>query len=148
MVVQRSLPRAEACPSQRTLVPPQAFLPPSTSNLLFLFTESSVKYTWDQGRGQLVLCTQLSRQLVQTVGRCFFLAHIAKDHLTGNLDLPHPTPRLREKLREERAPESRRRMLTTSSYSSSFPCLFPPSQEPLTPFGGSWGSRQTPTFLG
>lgn len=33
-------------------------------------------------------------------------------------------------------------------YSSAFPCLFSLSQDPLLPFGGYWGSRQTLPLLG
>lgn len=43
----------ETCPPQRALVPPQAFLPPSTSNLLFHITKTPVRSTWDQGLRKL-----------------------------------------------------------------------------------------------
>lgn len=60
----------ETYPPQRALVPPQAFLPPSTSNLLFHITKTPVRPTWDQGLQKL--CP------VPDPWRYLFLAQVAR----------------------------------------------------------------------
>lgn len=121
-------------PPQRTLIPPQAFLLPSTSSPLFTIITNPVKYTRVKALGNcLCLASSQGRQLFRKVGRCLFLAGVAQRAFSLRI-WALSTQRRKSQGRSPRAP-------VTSTNSSSFPCLFPLSQDPLLPFGSSWGSK-------